>query len=150
MTGLVILGLLGLVQLIWPSQELQAWSQDLGWVALGFFLAGIGMSMVAAWVNWGGIFWQEPRTLAMLRVVAVALIVQVLTDWPLSLRLKGGLRLGLALFLTWSVWRTALVLHPQNPIQTSSSLTIQATFFSLFALTFLLILWIVLRWRQIG
>ena len=148
MTGIVIVGIVGLVSLFKPRAQLLSWSQDLGWITLGFFLAGIGLSMVAAIVNWGGIFWQEPRMVAMLQVVAVALIIQIVNSWLSQLRFMGLLYVGLAGFLIWSVRNTALILHPRNPIGTSSSFAIQATFFGLFGLTFLLMIWLLVRWRM--
>ena len=134
MTGLVLLGILGIGVLLTGNQRLQTWGQAVGWVALGFFLAGILMSMLAAKVNWGGIFWQEPRYIAMFRVMAIAIISQVIGLWPISPRITGGLSAIPALILVWSVNNTALILHPQNPIQSSPSLAIQGTFLGLFGL----------------
>ena len=148
MTGLLILGVLGLAILLTARPRLAAWAHTLGWVGLGFFLAGIGMSMVAAQVNWGGLFWPEPRNVAMLRVVAVGLIVQIVTGWSIAIRLQGLLYACLALLLTWSVLVTPLVFHPRNPIETSPSLAIQATFFSLFGLCVLLAAWLVVYFQQ--
>ena len=99
---------------------------------------------MAAIVNWGGVFWQEPRNVAMFKVVAVTLIIQIVTGWPLSVRLKGALYTLPAAFLIWSVLLTPLVLHPQNPAQTSPSLAIRASFFGLFALAALAAAWLVI------
>jgi len=148
MTGLALLGLLGLGILLSANRTLQAWTHTLGWVALGFFIAGIGMSMVAAQVNWGGIFWSEPRYTAMFQVVALTLIVQIITAWPIWIRLKGLLDLLLAAYLTWSVFNTPLVLHPRNPVQTSTSLAIQASFVGLFLLSSFVAAWLVLHLQR--
>ena len=69
---LSLLGLLGLGVLATANETLQGWSQAIGWVGLVFFAAGIGMSVIAASVNWGGVFWAEPRFQATFRVLAVA------------------------------------------------------------------------------
>jgi hypothetical protein len=109
------------------------------------FTVGLLLSAPAARMNWGGVFWQEPRTLAALEVLAVGLIIQILVGWPLPLRLRGFLHLGLVLFMVWTVQTTPLVLHPRDPARASSSLAIRATFFGLFGLVSLLAAWIVVR-----
>ncbi len=144
MTGLTLAGVFGLGVLISGKRTGQAWTQVIGWVAVAFFAGGIGMSMLAAQINWGAIYWDEPRTVAMSRVLAVAVIVFVVTGWPLAERFKGLLSAGVAAFLAWSVFATPLVLHPENPIRTSPSLLIQFSFFGLFALTSLTAGWLVL------
>jgi len=148
MTGLVLLGVLGLGLLISANQKLQTWTYIIGWVALGFFAAGLGMSLVAARVNWGAVFWQEPRTLAMLRVLAVGVIVQVANSWPVWPRFKGLLSALVAILLVWSILNTSLVLHPQNPAQTSPSLAIRLSFLGLFLLSCLAASWLVLYFHH--
>ena len=148
MTGILINGFIGAAVLISGNQKWQQLGQIIGWVALGFLTAGWLMSMVAAQVNWGGIFWGEPRYLALVRVLVVALIVQVLGTWPLNVRLKGLGYLFIPLFFTWLMQITPLVFHPDSPIQNANSSTIQATFLSLFALCFLGAVWGVLNLRE--
>jgi len=143
MAGLMLLAPLGIALLGWPNLRGQGWIQTLGWVALAFFMAGLGTSVIAARVNWGDVFWQEPRNAAMLKVVAVALIVLILTSWPLQVRLKGLLYLGLTGFLVWSLFTTELILHPRNPIQSSTSNAIQGTFGGVFVLCALLGVWLI-------
>ena len=146
MFGLTVAGLLGLVTLANGSQRIDSWAQTIGWVALALFAAGLVMSLVAAQVNWNGVFWAEPRTNAALQIVAVGLIVQILNTWLRSTRLRGALHLGVLVFMTWTMWRTELVLHPRSPIVTSDSMAIQATFASLFALCLAASAWVV--WRR--
>lgn len=148
MTGLALLGILGLGILLTAQQKLQAWTQTIGWVALGFFAAGIGISTIAAKVNWGAVFWQEPRTVAMLQVLAVGIIVQVANSWPIWPRLKGLFSVLVVAFLSWSLLNTPLVLHPRNPARTSPSLGIQLSFFGLFLLSCLAASWLVLYFQQ--
>lgn len=134
MTGLTIAGLLGIGAAITNGGRLSRWAQMAGWVAIGFFGAGLAMSMIAAKVNWGGVFWAEPRAQAAMRIVAFALIVQILCTWLRSVRLSGVLHVFATLFMLWTIFQAELVLHPRSPILTSESRSIQLTFASLFVL----------------
>ena len=58
-------------------------------------------------------------------------------SWPVWTRLKGLLRVVLVVIFTWSNLTTPLVLHPQNPIRTSTSVAIQYSFLGIFLLFFL-------------
>ena len=128
MTSLAVAGVIGAVTLFTANLSAQAWSQRIGWVGLGFFAAGLLLSILAARVNWGAPFWQEPRMAAALNLLAFGLITQVAGGWLPWPRLRGGLHLALALFMVWVMRVTPLVLHPRNPISSSSSRGIQVTF----------------------
>ena len=148
MTGIVILSLLGLGVLLTGRPSLQDWAQKVGWVALVMFACGFLMSMLAAHIDWGAVFWTEPRLKFGANVIALTLIVQILGGWLTSIRLRGLLAIVPAVFMTYSVLTTQLVLHPQSPILTSDSRAIQFTFFGLFALFFFGALWSVWQWRR--
>ena len=134
MFGLTVMGLLGLGVLLSGHETLQRWAQTLGWVALAFFAAGFAMSAWAARINWGAMFWDEPRTQLAANVIALTVIVQIARTWSLPVRLGGLLGMVPAGFMIYSVLTTELVLHPQSPILTSDSRGIQFAFFGLFAL----------------
>ena len=148
MTGLSFAGVMGLVVAISPHKRLQEWAQTTGLVSLVSFGGGIGISMIAAKVNWGSISWAEPRMFASLNVLALAIIVQVINGWPIWERLKGILRVLLTIFLSWSILNTPLILHPRDPIRESSSVAIQISFIGLFILCFLIGAWIVFYLRR--
>ncbi|MCA9971543.1 MAG: hypothetical protein KC425_15070 [Anaerolineales bacterium] len=134
MAGIALSGLLGLATAVFPRPRLAAWLHAASWTAFAFYAAGAVVSLAAEIVNWGAIFWQEPRTAAILQVLAVAVIVQVTHGWPLDARLKGTLHAALAGFMLWATTRAGLVLHPDNPIGSSSSAAIRFAFFGLFGL----------------
>ena len=134
MLGLTLAGVLGSGVALSASPRLQRWMHSIGWVGLAFFVAGMGMSFLAAGINWGAVFWEEPRNRAMTNVMAITLIVQVLSNWIPWIRGRGLLHVIPAALLTWSVLSTPLVLHPRSPILTSSSTAIQITFVGLFGL----------------
>lgn len=147
MSGFLIAGLVGLAVAIFSKPSLQEWAHKIAWVALVFFAAGLAMSIIAASVNWGSVFWQEPRTNSALQILAVGLVVQLANSWSIPYRLKGILNFFLALFLIWLIQTTPLVLHPGNAARSTPSLAIRFTFFGLFALCTLAAAWIVISWQ---
>jgi hypothetical protein len=147
MTGIVIAGLVGLTGAVLNREDLQSWANTITWVALAIFAAGMVMSVIAAGINWGGVFWQEPRTNTVLQVLAAGLIVQGLNSWPIPSRLKGILNFILAIVLLALVFTTPLVLHPGNAARTANSFAIRFTFFGLYGLCMLAAAWIVLAIR---
>lgn len=148
MAGLLLAGLLGLLMTIFSRPALGSWIYSLAWIALAMFAGGFLMSAVAARVNWGAIFWQEPRTNSALQLLAIGLIVQLLNSWSLPYRLKGLLYLIPAGYLVWSTLFTPLVLHPQNAARSSPSTAIQLVFFGLFGLFVLAGAWLVVALRR--
>ncbi|MBZ0298174.1 MAG: hypothetical protein K8J31_00430 [Anaerolineae bacterium] len=145
MLGLTLTGLLGVGALVTGRPRIQRWGQTLGWVAIALFATGLALSMLAAQINWGGIFWSEPRTTMALQIVSMALIVQILNSWIQPVRVKGVLHILAALFMTWRIMTTELILHPQSPILNSDSISIQLTFATLFLLVVTAAGWLV--WR---
>ncbi len=131
LAGLVIAGLMGAGVIIWANKKLSAWMQTIGWVAMIFYAAGVGMSIMASKVNWGNVFWQEPRMRVALNMLAVVLILEIVISWVSWIRLQGLLSFGLVVTVAWSTFDAPLVLHPRNPITTSSSSGIQFTFLGL-------------------
>lgn len=144
MAALVLAGFLGLGLVISARPKLFEWAYTVAWVGLGMFGLGLVLSIIAAGINWGAIFWQEPRTNSVLQVLAAGLIVQVINSWPVPYRLKGLLYFVLAAFMTWSVLITPLILHPGNAARSSPSSAIRFTFLGLFVLCSLAAAWIVL------
>jgi len=142
MAGFVVAGLLGLAVLVTGSRRFAAWMQTLGWVAFGFYVAGIAMSALASKVNWGNVFWQEPRFMAAFNGLAVAVIILSANVWIPWLRLRGALQAVLPLIIFWLTYSAPLLLHPRNPIFTSDSLGIKLAFGGMFVLTAGLAVWV--------
>lgn len=151
MTGFLLTAGLGVVVAVTGREKLESWTFVTGWVALGFFVAGFAMSMVAASINWGAFFWAEPRAQSALGMMAVSLIVLIVISWLDSVRGRGILYVIPAVWLSLSILVAPLVLHPDNPIQSSSSRSIQLTFLGMFALCSLgatWLVWAIRRYRQ--
>jgi hypothetical protein len=147
MIGLGLAAFLGLLTFLQPEASEPFWLRALGWTGLGFFAAGLLMSLPAAQLNWGGLFFQEPRTLSALRFLALGLIVQILMDWPLPRRFKGLLWVGMGGVLAWTVLATPLILHPQSAVRTSDSAAIQGSFLGITALCLLAGALLIGLWR---
>ncbi len=152
MAGFAVAGLLGAAVLVtarigaegkpeWLASGMLA----LGRAALGVYAAGFVVSMAAQQINWGGLFWSEPRTIGALQVLGVALIVQVAIAWVPWMWARGLLSAALAVFVFW-LGRGESILHPENAIGGTSSGGIRGTFLVMFALCSLGMVWAVWHW----
>ncbi len=143
MLWLLFAGVLGLARLATDRWGLSSWLDIVGRVGFGLYALATAVSLWAEVVNWGGILWEEPRTRAMLSVLAAAIIVQVLHTWqPTRPRVQAALHVALAAFLLVETQTAGLVFHPADPIGASTSTAIRLTFYSLFVLFLIAALWL--------
>jgi hypothetical protein len=147
MAGLMVAGLLGLGAAVANRELWYDWAYTIAWVALAFHAGGTAMSVVAGNVNWGAMFWQEPRTRVALSLLAAGAIVQVANSWLPWGRAKALLYPALVAYMIASTATTPLVLHPRNPIATSDSAAIKLTFAGLFLLAALAVALLAYYWR---
>ncbi|MEJ2748853.1 MAG: hypothetical protein P8183_13265 [Anaerolineae bacterium] len=147
MLGFAVNGLLGLITAVTNNKKLADWLHIIGLVSLIIFVASVIVSLVAEQVNWGGIFWQEPRNTAVFSVTAVAIIILVLNSWLPWRRVQGILAAGLAAYAILTLPSAPMVMHPENPARTSSSMGIQGAFYGVFVLAVLIGVWSVWHWR---
>ncbi|MCB8946997.1 MAG: hypothetical protein H6653_03170 [Ardenticatenaceae bacterium] len=126
--GFGVTAVLGLGLLITQKPIWLRWLSPVSWVALGFYAAGVFMSMIASADNWGAVFLQEPRMAASLNGLAVATILLIVGAWQPWLRVRGLLSASIIFILLWLNFSAELVLHPQNPITNSDATPIQLTF----------------------
>ena len=128
----------GLAGLISRRGKWHSWSRALGWTGLTFWLTFLPMSVVVQQMNWGGIFWDEPR----FRIPLAFGIVGVLLQGGLELvncrglTSSGNLIFGVA--LVWQLQGAQNVLHPDSPVFTSESTRIKLFFTILLVLALLL------------
>jgi len=150
-TGLGMAGLLGLALLVTDRHKVRLWMDRLGWLGFGFYTAGFFISGWAQIVNWGGIAWFEPRLASGLTMMAMAVILLVLSNWLPWGRLAGLLTFAVIPLLVWSTTSADLILHPRDPIGSSSATGIRLTFLLLYLLSLAAggwLLWQWHRWRQ--
>ncbi len=122
-----------------------AWSLALGRAGLVFWLTYLPLSLLVQQLNWGGIYWDEPRWRVPFAfgVAAVALQAALtLFERPLLTAL-GNLVFGAALWI--GLANTQNVLHPDSPIFGSGSLRIELFFSGLVALSVICML-ILAQW----
>ncbi len=133
--GFVLYALAGLAVAATGQARLQRLAQTVGWTAFIFQIGGLAMSMVAAVATWGAVAWDEPRMLAAMQITCVALIILIVAPWFPWMRIRGLLCAIPALFMAWTLARTPPVIHPANPIRTSTSREFQLAFYGLLALS---------------
>ena len=137
LAGLVCLygvGILGAVTAARPIPAVEARLRPMWTAGLAAYVVGFALSLLSAWISWGGIFWAEPRVRASLGVVAVGLV---------ALAWGGGEGMSRARNLVWTaaaavafvVLRLApLYIHPDRPVQSTTPLGIRAAFLGIFVL----------------
>jgi hypothetical protein len=148
MLALMAAGVLGVIVLVGNNGRLQTLMKIIGWVGFGFYAAGVGFSMIASDMSWGSVFLQEPRMAAALNMVATGLIVMLAITFLSPSRFTGVLPPAYAILLLISTFGAELVLHPRNPIATSSSSAIQFTFLGMTAIYGLTAVWIIHHWHK--
>lgn len=124
------------------------WSQAWGRTGMLFWLTYLPMSLLVMQLNWGGLFFDEPRWRIPFTFAVVGVLLQagmLLINSPVFTS-AGNLFFGAALW--WSLRNAANVLHPDSPIGQSNSLNIQLAFGLLLALILLAALQIAAWWKQ--
>lgn len=130
--------LTGLAALLARSQKWAGWSLALGRAGLVIWLTYLPMSLVVQQVNWGGIFWDEPRWRIPLAFGVAALLIQValwLFNQPF---IASAVNLVFGVALWWVLGGIENILHPDSPIFQSGSARIQIFFVLLLLLAMFL------------
>jgi hypothetical protein len=125
------------------------WSLALGRTGLVFWLTYLPLSLYVQQMNWGGIFWDEPRWKVPLAFGVAAVLVQAavyLFERPLLTSLIN-LVFGVALWV--GLANVQNVLHPDSPIFASGSLRIEGFFVALLLLSLGVLLQVALFFRKI-
>jgi hypothetical protein len=134
-----IAALLGLTSLLVRRAWLHEWTLAAGRVALVFWAGYLPISMWAAKVSWGRVFLEDPSFQRAFRILAAALIIQVLI-WlfPQPRWATGALNLIPFAALIPQLYRSQQLMHPDSPIRDADSALIQFYFYFLSALCALL------------
>ncbi len=132
-------GLAGLAALVLPTARKRwaGWSLALGRCGLVFWLTYLPLSLLVQQLNWGGIYWDEPRWRVPAAFGVAAVLLQValaLINSP-ALTGLGNLAFGAALWI--GLANVENVLHPDSPIFGSGSTRIALVFTLLVALSLL-------------
>jgi hypothetical protein len=127
----------GLVGLILRSARWQRASLALGRTGMFFWLTYLPLSLYVQQVNWGGIFWDEPRWRIPLMFGIAGLLLQIGLWLMNNLRLASAANLVFGIALWWFLGNIQNVLHPDSPILQSNATEIRAFFGILLALSVL-------------
>lgn len=130
----------GLVGTVLPSahRSNKTWQRAslvLGWTGMFIWVTYLPLSLVVQQMNWGGIFWEEPRWRVPLMLGIVGALLQVGLFLIENLRLAAAVNLAFGAALWWFLGAIQNVLHPDSPIFQSDALRIQVFFIALLALS---------------
>lgn len=139
--GLITIGaaaLAGCTALLTRRGGWHSASRAMGQVGLIFLWVYLPMSLLVMQLNWGGIFWDEPRFRIPLTFCTVGLLLQVGLALINRSTLTSLANLLFGLALGWKLITAQNVLHPDSPVAQSGSVAIQAAFILLVVLCSLL------------
>jgi ABC-type transport system involved in cytochrome c biogenesis permease subunit len=127
---------LGLLRTAGLLPSLDGWLRRIWIAGVVMFALGYALSMLAAQVAWGGIFWAEPRVRASVGVLAIGMLT-----WAVSPRVTekagGHLLWPTALAVIMVMLSTAQrIIHPESPVQDVTPWSIRGTFYGLTAIMF--------------
>lgn len=142
LVGFLILGVLGLLLVATQKKTIRAWVLAWSWMSLFWFALGVSTSVLAAKINWGGIFWAEPRFQMAWKCLIVVLLTHTINLWLDHPRVQGLLAVIPSAYVSFSVWATPLLLHPKQPIRNADAPMIQWTFRLMFFLALALAVWL--------
>jgi hypothetical protein len=125
----------GLLGLVLKKTGWHRYSQALGWVGMVFWLTYLPLSLYVQQVNWGGIFWDEPRWRVPLMFGIVGLLLQIGLVLMNDQRITSAANLVFGVLLWWFLGSIENVLHPDSPIFGSNALRIQVFFVILLLLS---------------
>ena len=134
MTLLYIAAGLGLARTVNMLERTDRWLRPIWAGALVMFALGFILSLLAAQVAWGGVFWAEPRIRASIGVLAVGMVAWAVA--PRAREMPGGHMLwAVALSLMVVMLGTAQrIIHPESPVQDVTPWSIRGTFYGLTAI----------------
>lgn len=110
-------------------------SRALGYSGLVFWVTYLPMSLWVQQLNWGGIFWDEPRWKVPLALGITAVLLQAGVAVIDDLRVTSVANIVFGAALWYFLNQVQNVLHPDSPILTSDAVRIQIFFFLLLFLS---------------
>lgn len=136
MTMLYAAAGLGLLRTAGLLPRVDGWLRRVWIAGVVMFALGFGLSLLAAQVAWGGIFWAEPRIRASVGVLAVGMMAWAVAP-KVTGRMGGHLLWPAALSVIMVMLSTAQrVIHPESPVQDVTPWSIRGTFYGLTAIMF--------------
>jgi hypothetical protein len=134
---LYLTGLVGVFVVISGHDRSTLWLKIILTLGVFFFTMGFIISVFASLVNWGGVPFREPKVLSALNMLVVSGVIWIVSRWVTQNRIIGFLSFIPPVFMIFQEEGSPLVLHPDNPVNTSSD-GIRFTFYAMFFLAILL------------
>jgi len=135
-------GLLSIYNLFSNSEKVIKWLQNIFIVALAFHLAGLMMSIISSYINWGGVRIGEAQYQTVIYILifgGIAWLLMILIKIP---RISSIFGLVPTAFLIWSSSNGQIGLHPNDPVMNAPA-GIKYTFLGLFLLMLMLSTWVI-------
>jgi hypothetical protein len=137
---LYLTGLVGVVVLISGHDRSTLWLKRTLTLGVVFFTVGFFISLFASLVNWGGVPFREPKVISALNILVVSGVIWILSRWVTQNRIIGFLSFIPPVFMVFREEGSRMVLHPDNPVNTSPD-AIKFSFYAMFFLAVLLAIW---------
>lgn len=140
-------GLIGVIVVVSGHDRFTLWLKMILTLGVSFFAVGFIISIFASLVNWGGVPLREPKVLSALNILVVSGVIWILSRWVTQNRIIGFLSFISPIFMVFREEASPLVLHPDNPVNTSPD-GIRFTFYAMFILAILLAIWFSVNMRK--
>jgi heme/copper-type cytochrome/quinol oxidase subunit 4 len=126
--GFVASAAIGLAGFILNRETLHRWSIALGRSGLVFWLTYLPLSLWTMQLNWNGLFLDEPRWRVAIDFAIAGILIQVAI--AIIQRAHWGSLINIAFIsaLAFALVQTDQVMHPNSPIASSGSVSIQGFF----------------------
>jgi hypothetical protein len=126
--GFVASGGIGIAGFILNRKTLHRWSVALGRSGLVFWLTYLPLSLWTMQLNWNGLFLDEPRWRVAIDFAIVGVLFQIAIAIIQKPRWGSLINIAFIGALAFSLVQTDQVMHPNSPIASSGSVSIQGFF----------------------
>lgn len=126
--GFVASAAIGIIGFVLDKDVLHRWSIALGRSGMAFWLTYLPLSLWTMQLNWNGLFLDEPRWRVAIDFAIVGILLQIAI--VIFQRARWGSLLNIAFIsaLGFVLVQTDQVMHPNSPIASSNSVSIQGFF----------------------
>lgn len=129
--GFIASGVMGIAGFLLNREALHNWSLALGRSGLFFWITYLPISLWAMELNWNGLFLEEPRWRVAIDFAIVGILFQIAIFLLQHPRWGSLLNIFFISSLGYILLQTDQVMHPNSPIATSGSTSIQVFFATL-------------------
>ena len=126
--GFIASGAIGIIGFLLNKDMLHQWSLALGRSGLIFWLTYLPLSLWTMQLNWNGLFLDEPRWRVAIDFAIVGILLQLAILFLQRPRWGSLLNIAFISILGFALVQTNQVMHPNSPIASSGSVSIQSFF----------------------